>query len=167
MRRIVGTEWEELRALRLRALRSDPLAFGSTVESDAARDPSHWPALARRGAEGAEEGVWVATARTDGFVGMIGGFPDQGTTYVWGMWVDPAYRGTGLGGRLLDALLDWAAKDQSSKGLRLTVNPAQVAAARMYADRGFVPTGREEPVWHTPGLMVREMVRPGRLPRAP
>jgi len=158
-----------VRALRLAALRSDPLAFGSTFAKDAAREPSYWIDLVRRNAEGGNEALWVAERTGGALVGMIGAFPHDGVHYVWGMWVDPAHRSTGLGGRLLDRLIDWAVGEDARRVLRLDVNPAQRAASQLYRSRGFVGTGRHKPLAHAPEVLLDEMeLRPtGGSPRVP
>jgi ribosomal protein S18 acetylase RimI-like enzyme len=80
------------------------------------------------------------------------------------MWVSPSHRGRGIGGALLDTLLDWAARLDPGATVVLSVNPGQRAAAELYRSRGFRSTGVIEPLGHTPGEFVHEMVRPARRP---
>ena len=103
VRRVVAGEGEQLRAIRLRALRDAPEAFGSSAEREAAYAPAVW---AERAA-GAETVTFVAV---DGrrWIGMAAGRPDGGTVQVLGMWVDPSARGTGAARALLDAVAGWA-----------------------------------------------------------
>ena len=160
IRRLRESDLEEYRTLRLRSLREDPLAFGSTLAREQAFEPSHWVDRVRQGASGTREGVWVAEGPGGALIGMIGAFPKDGTIHVFGMWVEPDMRQNGLGGKLLDALLDWASTEDPAADVMLSVNPSQLAAVRLYLSRGFQPTGVVEPLGHTPGAVVHEMRRP-------
>jgi ribosomal protein S18 acetylase RimI-like enzyme len=79
------------------------------------------------------------------------------------MWVDPAARGAGVGGKVLDALIGWLEARHPAAAISLLVNPTLAAAVRLYESRGFVATGACKAIDHTPGarcdLMVRR--RPG------
>ncbi|MEZ0294616.1 MAG: GNAT family N-acetyltransferase, partial [Solirubrobacteraceae bacterium] len=90
VRRVVAGEGEQLRAIRLRALRDAPEAFGSSAEREAAYASAVW---AERAA-GAETVTFVAVEGPR-WIGMAAGRPDGGTVQVLGMWVDPSARGTG------------------------------------------------------------------------
>ena len=65
--------------------------------------------------------------------------------YLTAAWVDPRYRGRGLGRRLVDEAVAWAAA-RGAGHLRLWVDDTNPAAARFYRALGFVPTGENRPV---------------------
>ncbi len=170
VRRIVDEDWERYRALRLRALRSDPLAFGSTWARESAFSESLWRERTHRAATSSEVASWLAESAGGDLVGTAGVFWEEPSYVVWGMWVDPGYRRGGSGGRLLDELLDWTSRAHPMAEVRLSVNPTQTAAVRLYLDRGFRRTGKVEPLAHTPGAVAEEMARrPGsaRTPASP
>jgi len=75
------------------------------------------------------------------------------------MWVDPRWRGKGIGGELLDAGLAWAASALPGRPVYLEVNPTQTVAIHLYESRGFRPTGVTRPLGHGPRGTVTEMVR--------
>ncbi len=158
VRRLVPTDLDEFRRIRLRSLQHDPLAFGSTYAREAAFEESTWVSRVGQGATGADSGTWVAEGPDGQLVGLVGVFSDAGTFVAVMMWVEPAFRGRGLGSRLLDELLAWTANARPDWSVRLSVNPRQRAAAHLYESRGFVPTGRREDLEHTPGAWADEMI---------
>jgi ribosomal protein S18 acetylase RimI-like enzyme len=157
IRRLVESDLRSYRELRLAALSADPLAFGSTFDRESGYDEPKWADRVTRGASSTGESIWVAEERVGRLVGMIGAFTKEGAFQVFGMWVDPEYRGGGIGGRLLDRLLAWTSTMDRSAEVLLSVNPSQVAAVRLYLAHGFLPTGVVEPLGHTPGAVLHEM----------
>ena len=118
------------------------------------------PSRTHRGATSSEAATWLAESAESELVGMAGIFWEKGSFAVWGMWVDPRRRGTGIGTRLLQEVLRWAATARPEASVRLSVNPTQSAAVRLYRTCGFRSTGKSDPLGHTPGAFVEEMVRP-------
>jgi len=167
IRRVLPTDWEAFRRLRLEALRTDPLAFGSTLERETGYPNDRWQGWAESGALGNDSATFVVEAEPGQLVGMAGVFTDQGEYHLWGMWVAPEARGQGLGLGLLDRLLAWADSASPQRTVRLDVNPAQTVAVRLYEVRGFRPTGKTTPLGHHPPATVQGMVlvRGGALPR--
>ena len=158
IRRIFTTEWEAFRTLRLKALRVDPLAFGSTLERETAYTEDRWRNWTESGALGDESATFVVEAAHGQLLGMAGLFTDPSGYHIWGMWVSPEVRGQGLGSDLLDRVLAWATSANSKRAIRLEVNPAQEVAVRLYESRGFRPTGKTDPLGHDPPAVVEEMV---------
>jgi ribosomal protein S18 acetylase RimI-like enzyme len=159
VRRIRADDWPALRALRLRALATDPMAFGSTLAREQSFEEALWRERASRDATSATSSQWVAEEPSGRFVGSAVVAEMDGALHVFGMWVDPARRGEGLGGRLLDAGLAWAGQALPGGAVVLHVNPSQEVAVRLYLSRGFRKTGKSEPLGHTDGVFIVEMVR--------
>lgn len=165
IRRLLTADWEAFRALRLQALKTDPLAFGSTLERETAYPEDRWRNWAESGALGDESATFVVEAADGRLLGMAGLFTDRREYHIWGMWVSPEVRGQGLGRDLLDRALSWAESTHPRRAVRLDVNPAQRAAVRLYESRGFRPTGTTTPLGHDPPGVVQGMVRgPSRPP---
>jgi ribosomal protein S18 acetylase RimI-like enzyme len=160
VRRVVASEWTRLRELRLQALATDPLAFGSTVDEEARFDETRWRERAERGATAEGSGQWVAESPSGEPIGMIVVAEAEGAVNIFSMWVAPSHRGQGIGARLLETGLAWARGRFPGRPVRLDVNPKQAPAVRLYESHGFHPTGRSRPLGHTAGESVREMLRP-------
>lgn len=152
-------EWPAFRDLRLDALRTDPLAFGSTFDRESAYSESKWQNWCRDGATGKQNATFVAADPSGGLIGMVGAFVAEGTPHVWGMWTRPEWRHQGIGRRLLESLLDWLHQNLPGRHIVLEVNPSQVAAVRIYSAMGFRFNGVESPLGHDPPACVRQMVR--------
>jgi ribosomal protein S18 acetylase RimI-like enzyme len=157
IRRIREEDLSEVRSLRLTALATDPLAFGSTLAREQAFDEATWTDRAHRGATAPLEATWVAEHPSEGLVGMIGVFPTPEEFHMVALWVVPSARGRGVGRRLVRQLLDWCAVTDPARPVLLSVNPRQRAAVSLYLASGFRPTGRVEPLGHTPDEVVHEM----------
>jgi ribosomal protein S18 acetylase RimI-like enzyme len=157
IRQVRVEEWSAYRDLRFKALASDPMAFGSTAQREQALPPEHWQDRIRGSVESSGSVALIAVDSTGGFVGMVTAVDLEGTVHLFSMWVDPAYRGSGIGGRLLDAALAWIRRTHPEKPVVLEVNPHQAAAVHLYEVRGFQRTGKSSPLEHTPAERVIEM----------
>jgi RimJ/RimL family protein N-acetyltransferase len=147
--------------LRLRALREDPDAFGSTLARETDFPDEYWQRWAADSDAGEHWVVFVASAPE--WVGMAAGFLDSdrpGVACLGGMWIDSAFRCRGLGGQLLDAILDWAVT-RGATIIELSVTESNAAAERLYSRAGFTETGLREPLDNeralTKSLMTRKL----------
>lgn len=156
IRRIRSDEWKLYRDIRLRALESDPLAFGTTLNSALERNNSFWIERAMRNATSSTESLWIAQ-HSDIAVGIAGIFPVLQDFHLYHMWVDPGFRRLHIGVRLMDSAIGWVKSEHPSAVIKLNVNKSQFAAIRLYVSRGFVPTGHEENLPHTPEEIIQEM----------
>lgn len=162
IRRIGPDEWRELRALRLRALRDAPLAFGSTLERESAYDAAKWRRQATSAAAGTDNVAIVAVA--DGrFVGMARGYlgPSedlQPQTVAWliGVYLDPAWRERGVGRALSAEVVGWA-RECGVAEVHLHVADWNEAARRTYEALGFEASGATTTLAHDPSVTEAEM----------
>lgn len=141
VRPVTGVDWETLRELRLRALATDPDAFGGTHEHAAARPVSDW----KQRSEASELGLqsrWFAAVADDGqWVGIaLAATDDAGNAHLFGMWVQPEARGSSAAGLLCDACVDWAAS-RGHQTIELSVALDNARAAALYRKAGFVEVG--------------------------
>lgn len=140
IRRLAAAEWAAFREVRLTALRDAPEAFGSTAAEAERLDEQEWR---RRLQQRAVFMAEVASQRV-GLAAGIGG--DQpGEAELISMWVAPAWRGHGIGDRLVEAVLAWAA-GEGFMSVGLWVAQGNARAERLYARHGFGATGRVQPM---------------------
>ncbi len=162
VRRLRRPEWREFRDLRLDALNSDPMAFGSAFARESTYSQERWKEWCRDGAAGDPNVTFVAVGPSGRFVGMVGTFLAEETLHVWGMWTRPEWRNRGVGRSLMKRLLAWLDKYSLGHPVILDVNPTQAAAVRIYSTLGFRFNGVEEPLGHDPPATLHRMVRPTR-----
>ena len=78
-----------------------------------------------------------------GDIGLVVGAEYRGrerTAGLFGMWVAPEARGTGVGNRLVSAVVAWA-RSSGYQRILLEVGEVNAPAIRLYVRMGFVPTG--------------------------
>ena len=92
----------------------------------------------------AREAAWIAEIgdRRAGCIFCVADDVDPTAAKLRILLVDPAGRGHGLGGRLVDTCLDFA-RGAGYERIRLWTNHPLAAARRVYLSRGFVLTGEE------------------------
>ena len=151
--RVTPRDWLALRELRLRALSSDPLSFGSTYDREAGFSDEDW----REWASGDSLGDAMATLiakhehRPIGIVGAYRDETDPVLFHIIAMWVDPDARGEGIGRQLLAHIEGWI-RSCNGRAVQLHVTTTASAARRLYETAGFEPDGDRRDSSHTPGL---------------
>jgi ribosomal protein S18 acetylase RimI-like enzyme len=161
IRRAGPDDWRAHRELRLRALATEPWAFGSTLRREQGFPEDQWKGRLGRDSPTSPSATWVAVDSADQLIGTVASARLEGAFHLFAMWVAPERRREGIAGRLLDAALAWVEQLAPGSPVQLEVNPRAIAAVRLYTSRGFRPTGRFAPLEHSPSERVEEMVRPG------
>jgi ribosomal protein S18 acetylase RimI-like enzyme len=124
--------------MRLAALAESPDMFSSNLAKEQSFDEAEWRHRARRSA------TFIASdGPTD--VGMAGVFELDGHWSVWGMWIDPVARGTGLVERLVNAC-EAVARDAGATWITLGVMEDNPRGRRAYTRLGYSVTGEREHV---------------------
>jgi ribosomal protein S18 acetylase RimI-like enzyme len=132
--------WREYRALRLSALADTPGAFGASYAANVANPDAYWRGRLQDVIDGRS---LLLFAECDGqLVGMLGAFwgdaaQAEGVANVIAVFVEPAWRGQGIAGQLLDALLERLRATPGLHAAELDVAVEQTAAVALYQRAGF------------------------------
>lgn len=129
--------------LRLRALKEEPESFGAAYEEEFEKSTAE----IAKGLVSSDDS-FVLGAFVPSLEAMIGFYRRprlklRHTGTIWGMYVTPEYRGSGLGKALVSALIERAATFVDLEQLVLTVVVTNEAARRLYLSQGFKSYGIE------------------------
>jgi ribosomal protein S18 acetylase RimI-like enzyme len=136
--RLPEGRWREYRKLRLEALKTEPSAFGSSLEEESRFTEDIWRKRIK--------GVLFALAdgRPVGLLSYI--FEDRVKTRhvarIYGVYVTPMYRGRGIGERMLKRALAEIGENRDAVKAQLSVNPLLRPAIALYKKAGFEVAGR-------------------------
>jgi ribosomal protein S18 acetylase RimI-like enzyme len=146
------------KTIRLRALRSDPTAFGSTYAKESQLSDQEWVTRSLRwSSDGFIAYLAFDEENACGLVACYIDEHDSQRAHVISMWVDPAWRRAGVGTVLVHGLKAWASARQLRE-LRLMVTHVNTGAIDFYERLGFRQTGKTEPYPNDPAITEYEML---------
>jgi ribosomal protein S18 acetylase RimI-like enzyme len=139
LRRLAPDDAALYRDIRLEALADSPDAFSSTLETEEDRPLE---TFAARLADAHVIGAFVGSK----LAGVAGFYVQSGPKHahkgmLWGMYVRPAYRASGIGRMLVEVIIDHARR--RVERLQLFVVSDNLPARRLYESLGFVEYGVE------------------------
>lgn len=142
VRRLDATDAEAFQALRLRGLRDEPSAFGSSVEEEQDRTPAQVAAVL----SGSSERVFFGAWRGQALVGVVGvgreaARKERHIAHVRSLYVAPEARGHGVGRVLLGAALAQAFAWPGVEQILLSATAGNAPAIGLYRRAGFVQVG--------------------------
>jgi ribosomal protein S18 acetylase RimI-like enzyme len=160
VRRIRADDWRSLRDIRLRALNTDPYAFGASLDAEQAKDDNWWKEWAD---EGSRSDDWATFIAEEGgrWIGLVGCFredDDKQAAKIFTMWVEPDARRAGVARQLLETTERWLV-DRGVRETRLSVSDAAEAAQHLYEHHGYTATGETRPLSSNPSLKEIDMQR--------
>jgi ribosomal protein S18 acetylase RimI-like enzyme len=133
-------------ALRLEGLKQEPRSFGQSAEEHLAM-PKEAFATRLRTSSAERDFVLGALAGAE-LIGSAGFYrlPNQKEFHrghIWGVYVSSAYRGRGVGRRLMAELLRIAGVQPGLELINLAVASHNIPAKRLYESLGFELCGRD------------------------
>jgi len=148
--RVGPDEWETFRDVRLASLADAPGAFGASYDDWVDAPESRWRSRLT-------DVPFTMVAAVDGRgVGVVSGVQVEDRVELISMWVAPDHRGTGLTGRLIDSVADWASSHGCDTYLMVRDDNARAIAS--YEKAGFVDLGVPDG-WPADALPERRMRR--------
>ena len=165
VRRLRPGDEADLLSMRARALDAAPAAFSSAPGDDRFDAPGFATALLAD----AHEAVFGAYRAQ--IVGMVGIHPSghRKTAHaldLWGLFVEPGFRGRGLGRLLVTHALNFARAQPGVSYVRLAVTDAAPEAVALYRSFGFIECGYESDALRVDGAGYGETSMRLTLPRA-
>ncbi len=141
VRPLTEADAEIYRAVRLRALKEEPEAFGSSYEESLARPSKSW-------AQRLRDTVTLGAFIDRSLAGTITFRREEGAKErhkgtITGMYVAPEMRGVGLGKALLRETIARARAVPDLEQVNLSVVTANVPARKLYLSFGFEVYGLE------------------------
>src|SRR5215212_5760409 len=135
-----GEDWQAFREVRLAALRESPEAFASSLETEAEYDEDLWRTRLTRSqrllARDGEETVGMVS---------LGQAEEDGVAELFGMWVSPSRRGSGVAWQLTHASA-LHARAAGRRALKLWVSTDNGRAVAFFSSYGFRPTDQRRPM---------------------
>jgi ribosomal protein S18 acetylase RimI-like enzyme len=142
---LVADDARQYSNIRLESLESEPEAFGSSAEEHRRLTEDE---VAKRLAGDLANNFVVGAFAGERLVGTAGFFRNLGLKErhkgrVWGVYVTPQQRGTGVGRKMMQLLLERAMGVEGIEQILISVVTVQAAALSLYRSLGFESYGRE------------------------
>jgi ribosomal protein S18 acetylase RimI-like enzyme len=155
VRRLTQDEWTQFRAVRLEALLESPEAFSATYAQEAAFDEATWRSRLERSPRfvADRDAVVLGTASLGTYDGPEG---EDTLGEVFGLWVTPAARGTGVATALAKAAAKLA-REQGRSHVVYWVSTSNGRAVAFASGLGFRPTDSRRPMRGSRRVDVEEI----------
>ncbi|HEY0427584.1 MAG TPA: GNAT family protein [Pyrinomonadaceae bacterium] len=147
IRQLNENDWPLLRAVRLKALQSDPDVFGSNYESESKFTETDWKSRLQAG-----DSAIFMLFDGDRAIGMTGvsvwrDDASNRTAIFWGSWLEPEFRGKGLSKIIYETRIDWAKAHPSVERIIVSHRASNVASKYANQKYGFEFTRTHEKIW--------------------
>ena len=147
IRKLGENDWRLLKEIRLKALKSDPLVFGSNYEYESKFTAADW----RERLKSEDSAIFMLFAGETP-IGMTGVsvFRDdetRRTAIFWGSWLATDYRGQGLSKLMYETRLEWARAHPTVRRIIVSHRASNVVSKYANQKHGFVFTRTHEKIW--------------------
>lgn len=159
LQRLSPLEMEKHRDIRLRALSEASDFLGETFAEAAAQPTYYWEDFTRSVTEPDGDVMFLA-AEGEHILGSAYGMLNGGRSEIGrvrGMWVEPVWRGQGIGRALLQEVFAWA-REHGLSYLELWAPAHSEPAITLYLQSGFRKTGNFAPLPTNASLQIVQMV---------
>jgi RimJ/RimL family protein N-acetyltransferase len=147
IRQLTENDWREFSQIRLKALQTDPLVFGSNYEKESQMTEAEWRSRLQ-----AKDNAIFLIYENETPIGMTGvsvdrNDPTKKTALFWGSWLAPNFRGKGLSELVYQARIKWAKEQPTVEKIIVSHRASNLASKRANQKHGFVLTHKNEKVW--------------------
>ncbi|HEY8559992.1 MAG TPA: GNAT family N-acetyltransferase [Pyrinomonadaceae bacterium] len=147
IRQLNPDDWRRFSAIRLKALQSDPLVFGSNYEAESKFAEADW--RRRLAAEDSAIFMLFAGEKPIGITGVSvwRDDPANKTAIFWGSWLAPEFRRRGLSKLMYETRLEWVRARPNFERIIVSHRASNVASKYANQKHGFVFTRAHEKIW--------------------
>jgi ribosomal protein S18 acetylase RimI-like enzyme len=145
---------QDYRDLRLGALQSEPVAFGSSYEEERLLTEANWRDRIKNALFAMEDNQPVGMV----VVMRNNRIKQNHIAEIYGVYVKKEYRGKGIGKQLMEAALGEIYTQKDVTKIKIGVNPTQKAAEQLYWKMGFEKAGRLKNEMRIDGNYYDELV---------
>ena len=147
-------------ALRLEAMEDAADAFGEPYNVIVKQPDSYWRKITASFTGRTGQIVFLGCV-DDKPVGFVYGVrsKERDEARLGGVWVEPGYRGRGVGRRLVKAIVDWA-ESKGFPSIALWAPEDRPDVVALYGKLGFVATGLKHQMPGDPTRRIVQMRRP-------
>lgn len=147
IRRLNENDWIAFSRVRLKALQTDPLVFGSNYEKESRFTETDWRSRLR-----ANDNAIFLLYDGETPIGMTCVSVDRDdptgkTAILWGSWLAPEYRGRKLSELMYRTRIEWAKRQQRVEKIIVSHRASNLVSKRSNQKHGFILTGEKEIVW--------------------
>lgn len=156
IRQLTENDWQEFSQIRLQALQTDPLVFGSNYEKESQMTEADW-----RGKLRAEDNAIFLIYENKTPIGITCVSVDRNdatkkTALLWGSWLAPDFRGKGLSELMYQNRINWAKRQPTVEKIIVSHRASNLSSKYANQKHGFVFTHKTEKVW-TDGVSEDEI----------
>lgn len=154
VKKLSDDRWKDYQDLRLAALKSDPIAFGSSYEEEIIISEEEWKKRIKN---------TLFALLNDKPIGMIVYIFDsklktKHVANIFGVYVKKEYRGQGIGKKLIESAISLIKKNKNIVKIKLNVNPEQKATVKLYEKYGFKTVGMLKNELYINGKFYDELI---------
>lgn len=139
IKRLVQSNWEDWKNIRLQALRNEPCSFGGSYEEAVNYSTEYWQESIKK------NDIFGAFIQNN-IIGIVGFYAETSLKikhkgFVFAMYIAPQHRKCGVASQLLQAAIDHASVIVSQ--LHLSCATINIKALKLYKKYGFEIYGQE------------------------
>jgi RimJ/RimL family protein N-acetyltransferase len=140
-------DWLEFSRIRLKALQTDPKAFGSNYERESKMTETDW----RNRLQAKDNAIFLLYAGETAIgitcVSIDRNDPTNKTALLWGSWLAPDFRRKNVSELMYQTRINWAKRQPTVEKIIVSHRASNIASKRANQKHGFVETHKIEEIW--------------------